>query len=159
MGNNSLNPFTNDWLQASHSKVYKNQQGSTSPDQLNSGFKMQSNSKHFTSNNLSTSIFQTSSNFESKNAKGAFLTLSDSAKKTKAFYGGAIVAACGGDIGVNYTTNLNISPILAKSISCFDPVQPYDYFGLGPNHFHNEHIVEKNTTLNSKHNNLSVTKG
>jgi hypothetical protein len=101
---------------------------------MNSGFKMQSNSKIFNST-LSTSKFQTSSHFETKN-KATLLTLSDSTKKNKNY--------CGAMPMVGYSNALNISPILTKSISCFDPIQTFDYFGLGPNHFHNENILEKN---------------
>ena len=71
--------------------------------------------------------------------------MSDSGKKSKGYcnkrepnLAGGIIGTLGGHPGHN------VSPILTKSVSCFDPVHTYDYFGLGPNHFHNEHIAEKN---------------
>ena len=56
-GNSAMNPFTNDWLQSSNNKAFKNNDhGSPYGRPLNSGFKMQSNSKIFNST-LSTSKF------------------------------------------------------------------------------------------------------
>jgi hypothetical protein len=90
---------------------------------------------------LSNSKFQTAAHFDPKAYKN-MLNMSDSAHKTKHnnYLNSHMLSGSGGFTSIIQHNNnpLSISPLLTKSVSCFDPVQNYDLIFNGSNLTGNE---------------------